>query len=149
VFYGDATRLDLLHAAGAGSADLLVITLDNPDAVNRLARAARLHFPALRIVARVRDLRHLFELRDLGVELVERETWPSALKLGELALTAVSGDAERARRAAALFAEHDLEVQAKLYAVHKGAPDAHVSVSNELRDQLGRTLAADEARSKA
>jgi glutathione-regulated potassium-efflux system ancillary protein KefC len=147
-FYGDATRLDLLHAAGADTAQLLVITLDDADAVTRLARAARMHFPRLRIVARARDLRHLFELRDLGVELLERETWPSALKLGEIALATVSGDAERARRAAALFAEHDLEVQAKLYAVHKSEPDAHVTVSNELRDQLGRTLAADEARSK-
>ncbi len=150
VFYGDATRLDLLHAAGAESAELLVITLDNAEAVTRLARAVRLHFPKLRIVARGRDLHHMFELRDLGVELLERETWPSALKLGETALAAVSGDPERARRAAALFAEHDLEVQAKLYAVHKGAaPDAHITVSNELRDQLGRALASDEARSKA
>ncbi|HYX67002.1 MAG TPA: monovalent cation:proton antiporter-2 (CPA2) family protein, partial [Burkholderiales bacterium] len=146
VFYGDATRLDLLHAAGAASADLLIITLDDPDAATRLARAARKHFPRLRVVARARDMRHMFELRDLGVELLERETWPSALRLGELALAAVSGDRERARRAAELFAEHDLEVQAKLYAVHKGAPDAHVTVSNELRDQLSRTLAADEAR---
>ena len=60
----------------------------------------------------------------------------------------MSGDSERARRAAELFAEHDLEVQTKLYAVHKGAPGAHITVSNELRDQLSRTLAADEARSK-
>jgi glutathione-regulated potassium-efflux system ancillary protein KefC len=150
VFYGDATRLDLLHAAGAGTADLLVITLDDPEASLRLARTARLHFPKLRIVARARDMRHMFEMRDLGVELVERETWPTALRLGEIALGAVSGDAERARRAAALFAEHDLEVQAKLYAVHKGAPGAHVTVSNELRDQLTRTIAEDEtARSKA
>jgi glutathione-regulated potassium-efflux system ancillary protein KefC len=148
VFYGDATRLDLLHAAGADSAELLIITLDDGDAVTRLARAARLHFPRLRVVARARDMRHMFELRDLGVELVERETWPSAVKLGELALAAVSGDGERARRAATLFAEHDLEVQAKLYAVHRGAPDAHVTVSNELRDELSRTLAADQARSK-
>jgi glutathione-regulated potassium-efflux system ancillary protein KefC len=148
VFYGDATRLDLLHAAGADSADLLVITLDDADAATRLARAARLHFPRLRIVARARELRHMFELRDVGVELMERETWLAALRLGEMALAAVSGDAERARRAAALFAEHDLEVQAKLYAVHKNEPDAHVTVSNELRDQLGRTLAADDARSK-
>jgi glutathione-regulated potassium-efflux system ancillary protein KefC len=150
VFYGDATRLDLLHAAGADTADLLVISLDDPDACTRLARAARMHFPRLRIVARARDMRHMFELRDLGIELIERETWPSALRLGEIALAAVCGDAERAHRAARLFAEHDREVQAKLYDVHKSAPDAHVTVSNELRDQLSRTVAEDEAaRSKA
>jgi glutathione-regulated potassium-efflux system ancillary protein KefC len=148
VFYGDATRLDLLHAAGADRASLLVITLDDPGATTHLARTARQHFPTLRIVARARDMRHMFELRDLGVEIIERETWLSALRLGELALGAASGDGERAARAARAFAEHDHEVQAKLYAVHRDAPDAHVAVSNELRDQLARTLAEDEARAK-
>ena len=148
VFYGDATRLDLLHAAGADRAGLLIITLDDSGATTQLARTARQHFPRLRIVARARDLRHLFELRDLGVEIIERETWLSALKLGELALGAASGDAERAERAARAFEAHDHEVQAKLYAVHRDAPDAHVAVSNELRDQLARTLAEDEARAK-
>jgi glutathione-regulated potassium-efflux system ancillary protein KefC len=148
VFYGDATRLDLLHAAGADSAHFLIITLDNADAITRLARTARAHFPRLRIIARARDMRHMFELRDLGIEMMERETWHSALKLGEMALGAVSEDAERAERAARAFAEHDNEVQAKLYAVHKSAPAAHVTVSNELRDQLSRTLTEDEARTR-
>ena len=144
VFYGDATRLDLLHAAGADSADLLVITLDDRDAVTRLAKIARTHFPKLRLISRAHDMRHLFELRDLGVEMMERETWLSALKLGETALAVMTQDPERAQRAARSFAEHDHVVQAKLYAVHKGQPDAHVTVSNELRDQLQRTLAEDD-----
>jgi glutathione-regulated potassium-efflux system ancillary protein KefC len=145
VFYGDATRLDLLHAAGAARAKLLVITLDDQGATTHLARTARAHFPGLRIVTRAHDMRHTFELRDLGVEIIERETWLGALRLGELALAQACGDAGRARRAAQAFAEHDDEVQAKLYAVHRGAPDAHVTISNELRDQLARTLAEDEA----
>ena len=149
VFYGDATRLDLLHAAGAARARLLVVTLDDADAVTRLARAAKQHFPKLRIVARARDMRHAFELRDLGVELIERETWLGALRLGEIALAEATGDPARAQRAARAFAEHDHEVQAKLYAVHRDAPDAHISVSNELREQLVRTLAEDEASIRA
>jgi len=89
-------------------------------------------------------MRHSFELRDLGVEIIERETWLSALKLGETALALIGGDAERARRAAEAFAEHDQEVQAKLYAVHKDPSEARITVSNELRDQLARTLSEDE-----
>jgi glutathione-regulated potassium-efflux system ancillary protein KefC len=143
VFYGDATRLDLLHAAGAESADLLIITLDDRDAITRLARIARQNFPKLRIIARVRDMRHMFELRDLGVEMMERETWLSALKLGESALAVVTQDPERAQRAAKAFEEHDHVVQAKLYAVHKGQPGTHVTVSNQLRDQFKRTLAEE------
>ncbi len=144
VFYGDATRLDLLHAAGADSADYLIITLDEPATITRLARTARTNFPNLKIIARAHDMRHLFELRDLGIDATERETWAGALKLGELALAQISADPLRARRTAQAFAEHDQEVQAKLYAVHREAPDAHITVSNELRDQLTRTLSEDE-----
>ena len=149
VFYGDATRLDLLHAAGAASANLLVIALDDRDAVTQLARIARTHFPRLQLIARAYDMRHMFELRDLGVEMLERETWLAAIKLGETALSVVTQDPARASRAAQAFAEHDHVVQAKLYAVHKDEPDAHVTVSNELRDQLARSLAEDEAAVKA
>jgi glutathione-regulated potassium-efflux system ancillary protein KefC len=146
VFYGDATRLDLLHAAGADSADFIIIALDDPNAITRLADIVRTNFPKLRIIARARDMRHMFRLRDLGVETIERETWYSALKLGEAAVAHAAGDAERARRTAETFAEHDVEVVAKLYAVHRDRPGAHVTVSNELRDQLARTLSEDERR---
>ncbi|MGE5638894.1 MAG: monovalent cation:proton antiporter-2 (CPA2) family protein [Clostridia bacterium] len=145
VFYGDATRLDLLHAAGAARARLLVIALDEAEATTRLAAIARKHFPGLRLVARAHDMRHLFQLRDLGVEVIERETWLAALKLGEAALAQVTGEPERAARAAQAFFEHDEHVVAKLYAVHRDSPDAHVTVSNELRDELQRTLQEDRA----
>jgi glutathione-regulated potassium-efflux system ancillary protein KefC len=148
-FYGDATRLDLLQAAGADRAEFLIIALDNPRATSSLARTAKEHFPNLRVVARARDMRHLFELRDIGVELVERETFRSALNLAERALSTITGDAERARRAARAFGRHDVEVVKRLYEVHRNQPDAHVTVSNELRDQLARTLRADEARMAA
>jgi glutathione-regulated potassium-efflux system ancillary protein KefC len=144
VFYGDATRLDLLHAAGAASADFLIIAMQDADAITGLARTAKAQFPRLRIIARARDMRHMFKLRDLGIEAIERETWLSALRLGEVALAEISADPERAHRAARAFAEHDGEVLAKLYEVHRSAPDAHVTVSNELRDQLARTLSEDE-----
>jgi glutathione-regulated potassium-efflux system ancillary protein KefC len=145
VFYGDATRVDLLEAAGAASADFLIIALNDPDATTRLAQIAAKHFPKLRVIARARDMRHMFELRDLGVEFVERETFRSALALGEATLAAVAGNPERGRRAAQSFADHDNVVLTKLYEVHQLDPDAHVSVSNELRDQFARTLTADEA----
>jgi hypothetical protein len=93
-------------------------------------------------------MRHMFELRDHGIQLIERETWHSALKLGETALAAISGDAERSSRAARAFVEHDREVVEQLYEVHRNAPDAHIGVSNRLRQQLARTLARHRARVK-
>ena len=144
VFYGDATRLDLLHAAGADTADYLIITIEDEAAITHLAKICKANFPKLRLISRARDMRHSFELRDLGVEVIERETWLSALKLGETALSMISADPDRAKRVAAAFAEHDQEVQAKLYAVHKDTSEARITVSNELRDQLARTLSEDE-----
>jgi len=144
VFYGDATRLDLLEAAGAAHADFLIITLDDPVGTTRLAEIARKHFPNLRVIARARDMRHMFELRDIGVEIIERETFQSALALGRASLAAVAGDAGRAERAIQKFSEHDNLVLAKLYAVHLSDSDANISVSNELRDQFARTLREDE-----
>ena len=144
VFYGDATRLDLLEAAGAASARLIVLALDDADATTLMARTIRKHYPGLRIVARARDMRHMFTLRDLGVEFIERETFQSALALGESVLTAATGSASQAHRAVRQFADHDRDVVAKLYDVHKSDPDAHVLASNELRDQFVRTLREDE-----
>ena len=142
VFYGDATRLDLLHAAGAGSAQFLIITLDDAAATTRLARTVKKHFPALRVISRARDMRHVFELRDLGIEVLERETFRSALALGEAALAAISGRPEQAARAARAFAEHDDAVLEKLYEVHRSAPDSRIAVSNQLQDELARSLPA-------
>ncbi len=145
VFYGDATRLDLLHAAGADRAAYIIVALDDRDATSQLARTCRTHFPNLRIIARARDMRHLFDLRDIGVEAIERETFHSSLKLGEIALTLIGGDAARAQRIVGAFEAHDREVLAKLYEVHRDAPDRHITVSNELRDQLAMTLREDRS----
>jgi len=145
VFYGDATRLDLLEAAGAAKATFLIIALDDSHAITRLASIAKKHFPNLRVIARAHDMRHLFELRDLGVEIIERETFQSSLMLGRAALTAISGNADHAKRAVKIFAEHDNEVLAKLYATYQTNPTNHVAISNELRNQLAQTLRADQA----
>ena len=145
VFYGDATRLDLLEAAGAGTARYLIVALDDPIAISSLVRTARRHFPGLKIISRARDMRHMFELQDIGVDGIERETFQSALALGEAALAAVTGDADRARYVVKRFVDHDREVVARLYAVHQDEQAHHVSVSNELRDQFARTMTEDEA----
>jgi glutathione-regulated potassium-efflux system ancillary protein KefC len=72
VFYGDATRLDLLQAAGAGKAVLLINAIDDMESSLKLTDLARLHFPQLKIIGRARNVTHLFELRSRGVETVER-----------------------------------------------------------------------------
>lgn len=86
VFYGDATRLDLLHAAGAAQAVVLINAIDNREDNLALSRLAQEHFPSLNLVVRARDMGHIITLRQLGIEAVEGETFESALSLGRRAL---------------------------------------------------------------
>ena len=103
VFYGDATRLDLLQAAGARDAALLVIAIDDVDDSMQLARAATESFPNLKILARARNVRHWLELREVGIEHVERETFESALRTARSALEVMGVRPYEGRRVADRF----------------------------------------------
>ena len=108
VFYGDATRLDLLEAAGAASARLLVNAIDDVDASLALVDRVRAHFPSLAMVARARNVSHYFELRLRGITVIERETFDSALRAGRAALESLGVDRFRARQMADTFRRHNL-----------------------------------------
>ena len=91
VYYGDPGRPDLLRAAGAETAHLLVVALADPDDVLRVVDVARRTFPNLRIMARARNRRHAHLLMEREIPLIVRETFHSALRmtamvLGELGL---------------------------------------------------------------
>ncbi|MNC14014.1 Glutathione-regulated potassium-efflux system protein KefC [compost metagenome] len=103
VFYGDATRLDLLHAAGAAQAVVLINAIDNQDDNLALTRLAQEHFPSLKLVVRARDMGHIITLRQMGIELVERETFESALSLGRKALEQLGVGRYEARERADRF----------------------------------------------
>jgi glutathione-regulated potassium-efflux system ancillary protein KefC len=108
VFYGDGTRLDLLTAAGAGRARVLVNAIDDVAASLTLVDLARQYFPGLRIVARARNVTHWRELRERGVDTVERETFESALRAGRSALETLGVRAHEARERADAFRRHNL-----------------------------------------
>lgn len=118
VFYGDAARKDLLHAAGAENAKLLVIAVDEPDKSLEIINVAKTHFPHLKIFARAIDRRHAYELRRAGIDGFRRETFDSALTLGVQALKSLGVKPNQADRAGNIFREHDeatLEVLADLW----------------------------------
>jgi glutathione-regulated potassium-efflux system ancillary protein KefC len=108
VFYGDATRLDLLTAAGAGKARLLVNAIDNEEDSLALVDMVRASFPGLRIIARARNVRHYVELRARGVEVIERETFEAALRTGRHVLEDLGVDPYRARAMADNFRRHNV-----------------------------------------
>ena len=86
IYFGDASRLDLLHAAKAGEAKLFVLAIDDVEASVKTAALVRRHFPDLPILARARNRVHHFRLRDLGIKTIYRETFLSSLEVAHQAL---------------------------------------------------------------
>lgn len=109
VYYGDAARQDLLAAAGASDAQLLVIAIDDADKVLEIIELAKKHYPHLKIVARAKDRRHAYQLMNLKVDAFKRETFDSALSLGVDALKILGNDSMQSDRAGELFSQYDNE----------------------------------------
>ncbi|MBS7766622.1 NAD-binding protein, partial [Klebsiella pneumoniae] len=92
VFYGDATRMDLLEAAGAAKARILVVAIDGMEDSLQLIDRVRQRFPHLRIYARARHVSHVYLLKDRGVELYEREMFEGSLMMGRRVLEGLGLD---------------------------------------------------------
>jgi glutathione-regulated potassium-efflux system ancillary protein KefC/glutathione-regulated potassium-efflux system protein KefB len=107
LYYGDASRLEMLRSAGAERAELLVLAIDDVDASVRTAEMARRHFPALRILARARNRQHAFRLMEAGVTQVWRETFASSLEVAEAALVALGTSREASAEQVRRFRAHD------------------------------------------
>jgi glutathione-regulated potassium-efflux system ancillary protein KefC len=109
VYYGDASRLDLLEAAGAKHARLIVNAIDDMEDNVALTARVREHFPNVKIIARARNVSHYIELHKLGVPIIERETFEAALKVGRYALEDLGMDRFRAREIADIFRRHNIK----------------------------------------
>ncbi len=107
VFYGDASRKDLLESAGAGKARLLVIGTDDHERILSIVETAQQNFPNLTILARAAGRPEAYELLDHGVEHVYRETLDASLRTGVDALRLLGGRGYQANRAARMFRRHD------------------------------------------
>ncbi|MBW4023394.1 MAG: potassium transporter [Proteobacteria bacterium] len=114
VQYGDASRLDLLHAAGAARAKLLVVAIDDREKALEIVEAAKQAFPQLVVLARAWDRRAAYDLLDHGADAVERETFEGSLALGRVALERLGLRAHQAHRAALLFRRQDKRLFEKL-----------------------------------
>jgi glutathione-regulated potassium-efflux system ancillary protein KefC len=142
VFYGDATRLDLLHAAGAKEAKLLINAIDDMEDNLALTDIVRENFPSLKIIARARNVTHYIELKSRGVEVVERETFESALHAGRHALEALGLDRFRARDMANIFRRHNISVTDAMIP-HFKDEDRLISAAKAGRDELEQQFARD------
>jgi glutathione-regulated potassium-efflux system ancillary protein KefC len=144
VFFGDATRLDLLRSAGIADAKLLVIALDDVAASLRLVDVVREHFPKLEMVVRARNVAHYLELRARGITRIERETFEASLRAGRQALEVLGEGRYEAREAADQF--RVLSVAALEEVLPHLADEARrMSVVRAARDQLEEQFAKDRS----
>jgi monovalent cation:proton antiporter-2 (CPA2) family protein len=118
VFYGDAARHDMLHAAGAGDADLLIIAVDNPDKTFEIAEAAKKHFPNLYIMARSNGWFDSYKLIESGVTRIYRETLDSSLRMAADALCRMGHRRYQTYRSIKTFRKHDERYLHELAEMH-------------------------------
>ena len=147
VFYGDASRLDLLVSAGIEDATLLVLAIDDHERMLKTIKQVKNHFPAIKILARAAGRREAAELIQAGAHYVERETFDSALSLGRTALHALGFRAYQAHRAAKLFKHHD---EKSLYALSEVLEDdrKYLTLAKQHAADLEKVLQSDDQANK-
>lgn len=144
VYYGDASRLDLLTAARVQDARIFVLAIDDVEASLRTAETVRRHFPGTRVIARARNRFHAYRLMDLGIELIERETLLSSLEIGRQVLTAVGIAEDTARATVERFREHDLQTLTRQHAVYHDESQL-IQTSREAAAELESLFETDPA----
>ena len=142
VFYGDATRLDLLRTAGAASAHILVLAVDDVEQSLKIVTLVKENFPQLQIVARARDVTHWQKLRARGVLHVERELFESSLRSARTVLELLGQPPHEARQNAMRFRQHNIKLFERMYP-HRKDRSKLIAVATQGRRQLEEQMAQE------
>jgi glutathione-regulated potassium-efflux system ancillary protein KefC/glutathione-regulated potassium-efflux system protein KefB len=144
VFYGDASRLELLRAAHAENAEVFVLAIDDAEASVKTAELIRKHFPHLKIFARARNRQHAFRLMDLDVRYTIRETLVSSLEMSEKVLETLGLSKSKAIETVRKFRAHDEATMAKQQAV-RDDESKFMQTTRESAEQLLHLFETDAA----
>lgn len=139
-YFGDATRPDLLSAAGISEANLLVVALDDVEQITKLVRYALHNYPHLHVIARAVDRHHVYELYAYGCRDIIRETYDSSLRIGRSAFEALGIPRDRADKMISLFDSYDkklLHTLADVFEIGVPFEDNHTYIEKvkSLREQ--------------
>ena len=150
VYYGDATRPDLLHAAGIDEARILVIAIDEKHAITELVRHMRQHHPHVHVIARAVDRWHVYDLWSAGCRDIIRETYDSSIRAARSTFEALGFERAKAERLTGVFEDFDrttmLEM-AEAYDIHD--LDSEISeYASLVRDKMERWEADLKAKMK-
>ena len=142
VYYGDATRLDLLESAGASSAELLIITLSDTHAAKQLVELAHKHYPQLKVVVNANDREASFEFMDLNISEIYRETFGTALNMGQAAMKQLGIDPYEAHRLRQIFQKKDVEMIPELYN-QRNEEEEYISLYQKHHEHLEELMNLD------
>jgi glutathione-regulated potassium-efflux system ancillary protein KefC len=142
VFYGDASRLELLEAAGTANAKLFVLAIDDVAKSVDIARTMQKHFPNVTIVARARNRQHAYELLALGVTHLMRETFSSSLEMTGDVLTLLGMPSSEVARTLATFRSHDEQLLMDSFQ-HRGDVSTLQERAKQARADLEKLFEAD------
>ncbi len=143
VYFGEGERHELLHAAGAEDAEVIVVAVDEPERSLRIIKSIQRHFPHVKILARAINRPHATDLLKAGVTAVERETLAGGLELGAKVMTQLGWRPNAAWRASRLFKKHDDEMVEQL-ATMTGDEKMFINHSLETRSFIEKTLEEDQ-----
>ncbi len=150
VYYGDATRLDLLQAAGASQARVLVVAVDDKEAAKTIVERARNAYPHLQVLVRAYDVSHYYELRKIGAHVIQREVYESSLRLGRHVLEALGVGPYEAKEMADAFRQAN-ERQVEAFAKVRETMDEKIELKDYIqalrssREELERQLRDETA----
>ncbi len=142
IYYGDATKLDLLRAAKTGDAKFFIVCVDDVATSLAIAELVREQFPKIQVLARARNRNHALRLRQLGVIDPVRETFWSSIELTKDVLRALNETPEQIDRTIATFVAHDLDLLAKQQAVFEDE-EKLIAMSKGARAELENILRED------
>ena len=143
VYYGDITRLDLLEAAGAAEAELLLIAIGDVERSKELIELAHKHYPHLKIVANAADRSSAYDLMDLGITHIRRETFGSALELGQVAMQLLGKEPYEAHRLVRIFRKNDADMISELYKTHREDENKYISMYQQHNADLEELMELD------
>jgi glutathione-regulated potassium-efflux system ancillary protein KefC len=142
VFYGDATRLDLLRLAGAAEARVIMVAVDDTEATNTIVDLARTHFTKAQLVVRVRDLTHAFDMLDRGIQNFDREVLDASLRSGHRVLDALGTPAAEAHRMVQSFHDHNVDLMHQTHRIRHDRKQL-VAVAKKARADLEQQMSSD------
>lgn len=142
VYYGDASRLDLLRAAGADKAKIFVLAIADLETSVHVAEVVSKNFPHLTIIARARNRRHAHILMDVGVRHIVRETLYSSLAMSEQVLSILGNSQESASQIVRQFLDYDDRLLLEQHAVHN-SDEKLIQTTRDRNDELERLLRDD------